>query len=391
MSKRVNTVGIEIEPSAVHAAEVSVNGTIRVERLASVALDPGVVRDGEVTDAEALTAALERLYAENKGLGKRVRIGIANQKIAVRVMELPPIDDPKELQAAVEFKAPDEIPMPLDSAVMDFQPLSIVETPAGPRQRVLIVAARRDMVERIVAVARAAGLRPEGIDLAAFAMVRALHRPGDDSTTLYLSIGGLTNLAVAEGGHCLFTRVVSSGIESIAIELAERRGLTLEHARGWLMHTGVERAAVVTPTPNPAPTVGASTGAGGAQTVVGASATEPDAEQALETAPAAELDAEQAKVASEAQVVLNEGIRRIGGEVRNSLDFHNAQEASAATPVRRAVLTGAAMAVPGFAEALSAELGIPVNLGVIDGSQAQDELATVTIAAGLAVEEAPGS
>ena len=71
--------------------------------------------------------ALRSLYRENKGLEKKVRVGIANQKIVVRVLELPPLEDPKELEAAVRFQAQDQIPMPLDSAVLDFQPLDIVD------------------------------------------------------------------------------------------------------------------------------------------------------------------------------------------------------------------------------------------------------------------------
>ena len=210
-------VGLEIEPSGIHAAAVEVNGKISIQHAATAQLEAGIVRDGEVTDVDGLADALRKLFDENRDLDKRVRIGVANQKVVVRVMELPPIADRKELDAAVRFRAQDEVAMPLDSAVMDYQPLDIIDTPDGPRQRILIVAARRDMVERVLAAARAAGLRPEGIDLAAFAMVRALHRSGRaGEQVLYLSIGGLTNLAVAQGPMCLFTRVVGGGLESIA-------------------------------------------------------------------------------------------------------------------------------------------------------------------------------
>ena len=97
------------------------------------------------------------------------------------------------------------------------------------------------MVDKVIAAARGAGLRPEGIDLAAFAMIRALHRPGPEEPVMYLSVGGLTNLAVAVGPRCLFTRVVGGGSEALAIELAERKGLTLEHSRAWLDHVGLPR------------------------------------------------------------------------------------------------------------------------------------------------------
>src|ERR1044071_3582037 len=199
MAKRAPkpVVGLDIEPSAVTAAQVSVNGSISIYRAAIVPLEAGIVRDGEVADVEGLADALRTLYRENKGLDKRVRIGIANAKIVVRTLELPPIADRKELETAVRFQAQDQIPMPLDAAVLDFEPLDVVETEQGPRQRVLIVAARRDMVERVMAAAKAAGLKPEGIDLSAFAMIRALHRPQAATETpepvLYLSVGGLTN------------------------------------------------------------------------------------------------------------------------------------------------------------------------------------------------------
>ena len=47
--------------------------------------------------------------------------------------------------------------MPLNNAVLDFHPLGVVDTPAGPRQRVVLVAAQRDMVERLLGAVRARG------------------------------------------------------------------------------------------------------------------------------------------------------------------------------------------------------------------------------------------
>jgi type IV pilus assembly protein PilM len=345
MAKRTNkntVVGVEIEPSGVHAAAVSVNGSITLQHANSVALEPGIVRDGEVADVDGLANALRTLF-ENKNLDKRVRIGVANQKIVVRLLQLPVIADRKEFEAAVQFSAQDEIPMPLESAILDFHALDIVDTPDGQRQRVLLVAARRDMVSQILNAARAAGLRPEGIDLAAFAMIRALHHgvEEEDGHVLYLAVGGLTNLAVAHGSVCLFTRVVGGGLEAIAVELAERKQLTLEHARAWLEHVGLE-------------------------------------------VPVSEVEGD-ASIVDDARAVLLDGTRRIAGDVRNSLDFHNAATTSAGS-VSRVVLTGAAAGVAGFAEALSGELGLPVEVGTVSGMD-NVNAGRLTVAAGLAVSE----
>ncbi len=342
MAKRIpSLVGVELEPSAVHVAAVTTAGGLTVKHAASAPLPAGVVRDGEVVDVEALSGVLQTLFAEHKTLDKRVRIGVANQKIVVRIIELPVIEDAKELAAAVQFTAADELPMPLDGAVLDWQPLEVVETPSGPRQRVLLVAARRDMIDKVLAAARGAGLRPEGIDLAAFGMIRAFAAgAAADEDVLYLAVGGLTNLAVARGTSCTFTRVVGGGLEAMAVELAERRAVPLDEARRLLADIGLD--------------------------------------------PERETDADEGSV-RDARVILGDGIRRIAGEVRNTIDFHLS---SAPGSISRCVLTGPAVAVPGFAEALSADLNLPVERGVVAGAELQ-EPGSVAVAAGLALTEVP--
>src|SRR3954451_9943897 len=90
MAKRIkNVVGLDIDPAGVAVAQVAVNGHLEIQRAAFAELDAGVVRDGEVTDPAALTQTLKALWREHKGLPKRVRVGVANQKIVVRMMDLP--------------------------------------------------------------------------------------------------------------------------------------------------------------------------------------------------------------------------------------------------------------------------------------------------------------
>lgn len=350
MRRRTSTrtlVGLDIEPGSIAVAQVATGGGLRVERSAAVALEPHVVRDGEVVDVEALTVALRDLWKAHRGLPKRVRIGLANARIVVRPLDAPPLENPSDLAAAVRFQAQEELPMPLEAAVLDFQALGLVDTPNGPRRRIVLVAARRDMVERFLVAARAAGLRPEGIDLSAFALVRALH-DAESGPALLLSVGGVTNLAIVDAaGACVFTRVAGGGLEAIAADLAERHALTLEQSRAHLSDVGLVDA-------------GAPAGADG------------------DAAPAA-------------RAVLTEGVRRIAGEVRASLDFHHDQTPEAPR-VEHIVLTGPALDVPGFADSLGAELGVAVEERTVAGASDHvadgHGLARVTVAAGLAVQEA---
>ena len=340
-------VGLEIEPSHIAAAEVAVNGHVSLARGAVEMLRPGIMRDGEVTD-EAELASVLRTFFDTHGLPRHVRLGIANQRIVVRSLDLPVLEDPKQLAQAVRMQAPDHIPMPIDEAVMDFQPLGVVETPAGPRSRVTVVAVRRDMVERLVGAAQLAGLVLAGIDLSAFAMIRALdvEMPVGEAV-LYVNVGGITNVAVASGASCLFTRTAHGGVEDLAATLAERGALTMEHARQWLTYVGLER-------------------------------------------PMEEIQGETAIVEA-ARAVLTEGVHQLADVVRNSLNFYRMQDA--AETVDRAVLTGPAVLIPGFAEELASQLHLPVSTAVVasDDEAGDADAARLTVAAGLAVTQRPGT
>jgi type IV pilus assembly protein PilM len=400
-------IGLDIQPGFVAAVEARVNGTIVAERAAVLPLAADTVRDGEVADDGALTEVLRRLFAES-GLPKRVRVGVANQRTVLRTLELPPLTDHKELAAAVAFQAQDQVPMPLSNAVLDFHPLGVIDTPSGPRQRVVLVAAQRDMVERLLGAVRGAGLTAEGVDLSAFALIRSLYRRDPDSSgrVLYLNVDGLTNLAIAEGTVCRFTRVVGSGLEGMAGELAVRRGIAVAEAHALL-------AAVDLTAPAP----------GSAEVSVAELIPEPEAQPeyseqlppvldplqddsaheereramsyeelaAVEYAPPAPPAPPTTPVDAEVRNVLENGIRDISGEVRNSLDFHRSQEMGG--DVSHVVLSGAAQDIPGFAAALELALGVDVRS---QGVELADERLAGTvsthrlaIAAGLAVTEAP--
>src|SRR5256714_2271392 len=210
LSKSSNrgTVGLDLDGAYIAAVQTSADG---VSRAASTELAPSVISGGEVTDVTALSEAL-RDFFKTHGLPKRVRLGIANQQIVVRQMEIPKIEDDKERDAAVRFQAAEAIAMPLEEVVLDHQVVGETINPEGAsRLRVVVVAARESMIARIVEAVRGAGLKPEGIDLNAFALVRTLAVPSDSTETarVFCHLGGVTNLAVAVGTTRLFTPPLS--------------------------------------------------------------------------------------------------------------------------------------------------------------------------------------
>ncbi len=419
-----DVVGLDIQPGLVAAVKASVNGSIVVHRAVVRSLAADAVREGEVIDRAVLADTLRELF-EGSGLGKRVRVGVANQRTVMRTLELPPMSDQKELAAAVNYQAQDQVPMPLANAVLDFHPLGVIDTPDGPRERVVLVAAQRDMIESLLDAVRSAGLQPEGVDLSAFALIRSLYRAGaaDAGRVLYLNVDGLTNLAIADGPVCIFTRVVGSGLEGMAADLAERRGIPVATARALIAQCDLqaavsapeapvqapeadeeaaseEEASPVTDAPSDEETAElegaeerAEAQAQVADTDVHPEAWQPepegfeDLDELEDEEPATLADASEEDV----RAVVENGIREIAGEVRNSLDFHRSQEPVG--EVAHVSLSGAAVGINGFAEALGAALDIEVRterINLIDksveGTPAAHRLAVAT---GLATLETP--
>lgn len=350
-------VGLEIEAGSLAATEVQAGTQLR--KTATAPLPEGVFHEGEVVDAAALAESLRALFAENK-LSKRVRLGIANQRVVVRTLRLPAIDDPKQLDAAVRFQAQDQVPMPLEQAVLDHRVVGgVPASEDGPPQvDVMLVAARREMIATYLRTLRDAGLQPAGIDLSAFALIRALCNadvveapqtteedgapPSDGTATLLCNVGDMTNLAVARRRACLFTRVAPVGLEAMATELCAATDLTPEHARMWLNHVGLQE----------------------------------DTEQ---------IAGDPALVAASREALRN-GATALQGELRLSLDFYAAREG--AQRVERVALSGPGSAIPGLPQAIEANFGIPFEvrlpsaLGGLDAAVG----ARMTLPYGLALD-----
>jgi type IV pilus assembly protein PilM len=348
------TVGLEIEAGSIGAAEVRINGHAEVTATAICGLPPEAFHDGEVTDPDTVTEALRGLFAQNK-LSHKVRLGIANQRVVVRTLRLPAIEDPDELAAAVRFAAQEQIAMPLDQAVIDHRVIGGVGAVDGvaPQVDVIVVAARRDMIAASLKPVRDAGLEPVGVDLSAFGMIRALGHLGSPAATeggdqshasaaLYCNVGDVTNLAVAKGRSCLFTRVSPVGLEDIAGGLASGTGLPPEHALMWLQHVGLAQ-------------------------------------------PIEQIEGD-ANVISRARTALESGASALLDELRLSLDFYGAQEG--AVPVERLVLCGPGSVIPGLVEQMEPVLGLPIVVGQPGALQGLDPAAAarLTLPFGVALE-----
>ena len=309
-------VGLDIGTSGVRAAELTLgkHGPT-LERFGQVALRPGCVRDGEVTDPDAVALALRQLWVQARFRSRKVVVGVANQKVVVRQVDLP-WAPPDELRAALALQVQDFIPMPVEQAILDFHPLDDFHDDSGARKlRVLLVAAAHDMVDSLLTAVDRAGLSPSMVDLTSFAVLRSQISGGGGwgvEAEALVDIGAsVTNIVVHQGGVPRFVRILLMGGADITDAVVERLGLPALEAEALKQSTGLStQPAVVAAHP---------------------------ADRAIESMGSALVE-----------------------EVRGSLDYYAAQPAAAR--IGRIVLSGGGSRLKGLVERMAAATRLPVDL-----------------------------
>jgi type IV pilus assembly protein PilM len=307
-------IGLDIGSFAVRAAEVSNDGgRPTLHRFAQVTLPPGAVSDGEVVDAQVVSAALRRLWSDGGFSSRRVVVGVSSQRVIVRQADVTAMSE-DDLRSALNFEAQELIPIPVDEAVLDFQVIDPVlpnsDPNSPPNMRILLAAAQRDMVGKHMAAIRAADLDVVAVDPVALAMLRAVPPASVNFAEAVVSIGSdLTTISVREGNSARFVRVLNIGGSDLTEALSRELALNVQSAEDMK-----RRAA------NGAPVA----------------------------------------VAAQAQSALSLRMGGLVDEIRGSLDFFLAQTDT--EQVGRVILTGGAVQTEGLVARLEMALGASVEV-----------------------------
>lgn len=239
-------VGLDIGSTAVRAAEIAFGGargaagSATLLRLGQVPLPVGAVRDGEVADPETVAQALRQLWTQQKFGTRDVVLGVGNQRVIVRDLELPWLP-PSQLKASLPFQVQELLPMPIEEALLDFHPTGESVGPQGRLVHGMLVAAQRDTVSANVRAVETAGLMPMMVDLNGFALLRALGRGAVlDRVVALVEIGAtVTHVVVADHGVPRLVRTIPAGGQTITNAVASAAGVTGAQAEQIKREVGV--------------------------------------------------------------------------------------------------------------------------------------------------------
>ncbi len=300
-----NPVGLDIGSVSIRAVETArgKDGPT-VVNFGHAPLPPGAVQAGVIHDDKAVSQALCELWTGAKFRSREVVLGVTNPQIVVREMSVAKLP-PRELRKSLPFQVRDMLPLPVDRSLLDFYPLA--EPGPDDMVRGLLIAAPKEPVLTAVQAVERAGLRVSRVDLASFALLRAVSYL-DGAVEAIVDIGAqATSVVIHAGGEPLIVRTVPRGGAEITEMIATRLGATFAEAEALKCRVGL------------------------------------CTDEGPETAE-----------------VVREAVRPLIGEIRNSLAYLTSGGRNAR--VARLALSGGGALLPGLVETLGAQLDVTAVL-----------------------------
>lgn len=212
LGRSKGVIGLDIGSSSVKLAELKESRYgYRLANLGETFLPPGVIVNKTIVDPEVVINAIRSLVEDLKIKTKNVVISLSGHSINIKKVSMP-LMSTSELREAVAWEIQQYIPYNISDVNYDFQVLP-GENPEG-NMDVIIVAAKRDVLETYVDVVTEAGLVPVVLDVDVFALenMYEVNYPLTDEVVALVNIGAsVTNVNILKGGVSIFTRDITTG------------------------------------------------------------------------------------------------------------------------------------------------------------------------------------
>lgn len=234
--RKKTTVGLDIGSGLIKVAVIDHSKSQpELVRVAVAPLLADAIVEGEIMDPGIVSDAITAALAEAEVSTKDVVTAVGGRDVIIKKIQ---IERVKESQARelMRWEAEQHVPFDMESVELDFQILDPDGT--DPEMSVLLVAAKRELVESKVRVLTEAGLTAVAVDVDAFALHNAFelnHPEASTGTVVLVNIGHeVTNVNIVEDGIPILTRDISTGTRRMREDLQRDRGLGSDEAEALL-------------------------------------------------------------------------------------------------------------------------------------------------------------
>ncbi|HEU4827632.1 MAG TPA: type IV pilus assembly protein PilM [Gemmatimonadales bacterium] len=262
--RKKTTVALDIGSGLIKLVQIS-HGTGEpvLTKVATTQVVDDAIVEGEVMDKGIVADAVRGLMASSGIKTKQVVTAVGGRDVIIKKIAM---DRMKEAEAreVIRWEAEQHVPFDMDNVELDFQ---ILDPDAdGLQMTVLLVAAKRELVETKLSLLRDVGLEPSIIDVDAFALHNAFEVNHPDAMRGVVGLVNIghetTNVNILDDGVPVLTRDISIGTRRFREDLQRERGLSAEEAermlqafetdpmllpflenRGEELAVGIERAA----------------------------------------------------------------------------------------------------------------------------------------------------
>ncbi len=230
--RKKQSAGLDIGSGFVKVVVVDHSGD--QPEVSGVAMRPLVadaIVEGEVMDPGLVADTIRDVFREIGDKGKDVITAVGGHDVIIKKIEM---DRMKESDAreVIRWEAEQHVPFDIKNVELDFQILDPLEE--GLQMQVLLVAAKRELVDHKVSLLLDAGVSPAAIDVDAFALHNAFahnHPEAMRGIVALVNIGHeTTNVNILEDGTPLLTRDIPFGSRRVRQDLQREKGLTAEQA-----------------------------------------------------------------------------------------------------------------------------------------------------------------
>ncbi len=230
--RKRTVIGLDIGSGFVKVVEMDHSGDQpEVVRVAMRPLLPDAIVEGEIMDYGLVSDAVRGLFQDLGMKGAEVVTAVGGHDVIIKKIEM---DRMKESDAreVIKWEAEQHVPFDIKSVELDFQILD----PNGDsmQMEVLLVAAKRELIDNKVGLLQDAGVEPVVIDVDAFALHNAFEHNYPDAQEGIVALVNVghetTSVSILEDGVPILTRDIPFGSRKIREDLQRERGLTAEQA-----------------------------------------------------------------------------------------------------------------------------------------------------------------
>jgi type IV pilus assembly protein PilM len=226
------TIGLDIGSHAIKACQLAPSGDgFKLISMGSAKSPPNSIEDGVLQDPGAVGKVVSSLIKNLKLRGNKVAISISGYSVIVKKINLMTMDD-RELDSHIQTEAEQYIPFDIDEVFLDYQDLK-TNTAEDDRTDVILVAAKKDVVNGYLEMLTAAGLEAVIVDVDAFALENAYGAScgGEDENVVLIDIGASKmNINIVAKGVSVLVRDVVMGSRILTETIQSHFNITPEEA-----------------------------------------------------------------------------------------------------------------------------------------------------------------